>query len=247
MNNDYEISQDGTIFHIKEDGTISKLGRIENGKIVSSDSNANASTTDDEFSWKGVLMFFVVALTIATIVLGVLLSQAKDDYNSAQYSHRQEVSGLTERINSLTQERDQAIKEYNDFKSNLGKTIPFVITDIRMGNLYQGGDIETNYGGRIMTSNTMFLAPEISYVCFSPGNRTFYIKLFRPDGNMSIGESSPTGYSFSSTAYIGSGKGSARLSSWGNKTKGHWADGAYRIEIWYDNSCISSRSFVIYK
>ena len=82
MSNDYEISQDGTIFHIKEDGTISKLGKIENGQIVKPESETSSS--DDSPSWKGILIFFLVGFAIATIVLGVLLHQAKEDYYYVQ-------------------------------------------------------------------------------------------------------------------------------------------------------------------
>lgn len=34
MKNDYQISDDGIIFQIKEDGSITKLGKIESGKII---------------------------------------------------------------------------------------------------------------------------------------------------------------------------------------------------------------------
>ena len=243
MANDYEISQDGTIFHIKEDGTISKLGKIENGQIVKPESEPSSS--DDSPSWKGILIFFVVALTIATIVLGVLLSQAKDDYYSALYYNRQTVSELNEKISSLTQERDQAVKEFSDFKDKLGRTIPFVINDIQIGNMNNSGGMDIKYGDPIYSNRTMYLTPRITYTGITAGNRKLYVKLFYPDGSLSTGQSSPRGYSFDDTAYIGAGRGSASLMGWGSATKGHYRAGNYRIEVWYNGECLKSKVFTV--
>ena len=244
MANDYEISQDGTIFHIKEDGTISKLGKIENGQIVKPENDPSSS--DDSPSWKGILIFFLVGFAIATIVLGVLLHQANDNYYSAQYYHRQEVKELNDKISNVTQERDLAIKEFSDFKDKLGKSIPFYITDVAMGNVYFDGTIETKFGDRINSISTMFLTPYISYMGIAAGNRKIFVKLYDPDGNLRTGNSSPSGYSYSETLYIGSGRGQQRVMGWGNKEKGYWKAGNYRIEFWYNNSCIFTKTFTIY-
>ena len=244
MANDYEISQDGTIFHIKEDGTISKLGKIENGQIVKPENETSSS--DDSPSWKGILIFFLVGFAIATIVLGVLLHQANEDYYSAQYYHRQEVKELNDKVSNATQQRDQAIKELSDFKDNLGRSIPFYITDVAMGNVYNDSRIETQYGAKINSANTMFLEPRISYVGVVAGNRKLYVKLFHPDGTLSTGTSSPQGYSYDRTVYLGTGQGRQVLSGWGNEKKGNWKAGDYRIEIWYNNGCIFTKTFTIY-
>ena len=46
MSKDYKVSNDGTIFEIKEDGSISKLARIdENGNVFSFSSAPNTPTT----------------------------------------------------------------------------------------------------------------------------------------------------------------------------------------------------------
>lgn len=244
MDNDYKISQDGTIFHIKEDGTISKLGKIENGQIVKS---ANELSSSDETpSWKGVLIFFLVGFAIATIVLGVLLHQANEDYYSAQFYYRQEVKELNDKISNVTQQRDQAIKEFSDFKDNLGKSIPFYITDIAMGNVDMNSRIETQHGARLNSSSTMFLEPLLSYNGIAAGNRKLYVKLFDPDGVLRTGTTSPDGYSYTSSLYIGTGRGQQRISGWGSKNKGHWPAGNYRIEIWYNNACIFTKTFTIY-
>lgn len=103
MNNDYQISKDGTIFQIKEDGTISKLAKLEDGKVlVSGDSTASQNNT----SGKGVLIFFLITFAISSLVLGILYSQANDRYYSSlgrEYALEQKVTTLEEELNSLRQ------------------------------------------------------------------------------------------------------------------------------------------------
>ena len=77
-------------------------------------------------------------------------------------------------------------------------------------------------------------------------NRKIFVKLYDPDGNLRTGNSSPSGYSYSETLYIGSGRGQQRVMGWGNKEKGYWKAGNYRIEFWYNNSCIFTKTFTIY-
>ena len=247
--NDYQISNDGTIFHIKEDGSISKLGKIENDRIVS----INNSSPSDTSSGKGALVFFLVVFAMAALVLGILLAQSKNDYDYLAYNSSSEISSLKNKISSLERdlssaknERDLAKRELSDFKDNVGRTIPLVISDIAMGITNYNGTIETNFGSTIYSSQTMYLTPKISYMGFASGNKTFYVKLYYPDGTMSTGKTSPSGYSYSDSAYISTGQHSFQLMGWGNSTKGHWRAGNYRIEIWYNNTCLKSKIFTIY-
>jgi len=248
--NDYQIANDGTIFHIKEDGSISKLGKIEDDRIVDVTS---PTTTTGTSSGKGGLVFFLVVFAIATLVLGILYSQLKSDYDYSLSNSSSWISSLESKISSLEgdlrtakNERDAAKRELSDFRDNIGRTIPFVISDVEIANTDYDGNIETNYGSTIYSSRTMFLMPRIKYTGFSSGNKTLYVKLFRPNGNMSTGTSSPSGYSYSSSAYIYAGQNTISLSSWGGRDRGHWESGTYRIEIWHNNTCLKSKAFTIY-
>ena len=244
--NDYQISNDGTIFNIKEDGSISKLGKIENGRIVSI-SNHTASSNSD--SGKGALMFFLVVFIIATAVLGVLLGQSKRNYEYAVFN----ISTLETKINSLEgdlitarSEKDVAKRELSDFKDNVGRTIPFVISDIEIANTSYDGTIETGFGATIYSSRSMYLTPRIKYVGFTSGSKTIYVKIYNASGSLSTGRSSPSGYSYSTSFYFSTGQNTFQLSGWGSSTRGHWSSGSYRIEIWYNNSCMKSKTFTIY-
>lgn len=107
MENDYQISKDGTIFQIKDDGTISKLAKIENGKVLVS--GETSSPSPNSTTGKGVLIFFLVAFAIATLVLGILYSKANDNYYSAlsrEYALDQRVSSQEKEIATLQNQLD---------------------------------------------------------------------------------------------------------------------------------------------
>ena len=113
MENDYQISKDGTIFQILEDGTISKLAKIENGKVIASGESA---PSENNTTGKGVLIFFLVAFAIATLVLGILYSQANDNYYSAlsrEYALEQKVSTLEESVTTLQEQLTQNLERHS--------------------------------------------------------------------------------------------------------------------------------------
>lgn len=247
---DYQIANDGTIFHIKEDGSISKLGKIENDRIVDVPST---TSTSDSGSGKGALVFFLVVFAIATLVLGILYSQLKGDYDYSVSNSSSRITSLENKVSSLEgdlrtarSERDAAKRELSDFRDNVGRTIPFVISDIEIANTSYDGTVETAFGSSIYSSRSMYLTPRIKYVGFSSGSKTIYVKIFNQYGSLSTGSSSPSGYSYSTSFYVSTGQNTSQLSGWGSSTKGHWSSGTYRIEIWYNNSCVKSKSFTIY-
>ena len=56
----------------------------------------------------------------------------------------------------------------------------------------------------------------------------------------------PKGYSYSASGYIYEGENKRELSGWGNEKKGNWAKGTYKIEIWYNDMCLKTKSFTLY-
>lgn len=126
-------------------------------------------------------------------------------------------------------------------------TYPINITNIEIGNSYRDGRIETNYGNTIYSHYTMYLKPRITYTGINIG-RSIKLKIrwYYPNGTMSSGDSSPSGFSQQQSLYVYSGSNTEILAGWGNQTKGHWKKGTYRIEIWYENVCLKAKSFTIY-
>lgn len=121
-----------------------------------------------------------------------------------------------------------------------------VITDVKIGNVYDDGRIETKYGDRIDSSNTMYLTPLVTYQGARARDKArIHIKLFTPSGRMSVGTSSPKGFTTYSDISVSEEENTVALSGWGNKKKGHWGRGNYRMEFWYGGVCIYSKKFSI--
>ena len=141
---------------------------------------------------------------------------------------------------------DKLSEQESKFYS-IKNTFPINITNIEIGNTYYDGSIETNYGSTIYSSYTMYLTPRITYTGINTGRSiNLKIRWYRPDGTMSSGDSSPSGFSQQKSLYVYSGSNTEILQGWGNKTKGHWGKGTYRIEIWYENVCLKAKTFTIY-
>lgn len=141
---------------------------------------------------------------------------------------------------------DKLSEQESKFYS-IKNTFPINITNIEIGNVYYDGSIETNYGSTIYSSYTMYLKPRITYTGINTGRSiNLKIRWYRPDGTMSSGDSSPSGFSQQKSLYVYSGSNTETLQGWGNKTKGHWEKGTYRIEIWYENVCLKAKTFTIY-
>lgn len=160
-----------------------------------------------------------------------------------------EINRLINDLSTTNSRLSSAQKALSDYKDRVGKHVPFIVTDIEMANNYYDGTHETDFGGTIYSKNTMYLAPRIKYIGLVAGYRNILVKLYRPDGSLSTGTSSsnvPKGYSYSLSSYIYEGENTCELSSWGNKNKGHWAKGIYKIEVWYNDMCLKAKSFTIY-
>lgn len=119
------------------------------------------------------------------------------------------------------------------------------ISSIKIGNVYKGGNIETNYGNTLYSSYTMYLKPRVSYYGYKTGWFTLYQKLYTPYG-LSTGSSSPSGYSTKTDVYLYKGNNTVELQGWGGERMGHWSSGWYRYEIWYNGQCLASESFYVY-
>lgn len=210
MNKDYKISNDGTIFKIKEDGSISKIARIDdNGNI----SSISGTISRRQQGGKGKYWFFIILFLVTYAVLG---------YYRWEYY------------------------EADEILNNISDEYPLIITDIKIGNVYENGDILTDYGEKIYDYNTMYLKPKISYIGLISGTKELKVKWYTPSGYLRLGDSSPDGFSYSDDEYISRGNNTLTLSGWGNENKGNWGSGTYRIEIWYENTCLKSKTFTIY-
>lgn len=214
-------------FTITNDGTIVRDYNSPHG--------TNLGHTKSNAGYIIALVFFIgVSIIIGILYLNVL--------NSRDFWLREH--------DRITQQLDDTKKKLAEKESLISsienRKIPLIITDIKMGNVYYNGNLETNYGSKIYSKNTMYLKPCIYYVGLKSGDETFNVKLYYPSGTLSTGASSPSGFSYGCTCHVSMREHKLTLDGWGGKTKGQWEAGTYRIEIWYDNRCLSSKTFCIY-
>ena len=123
------------------------------------------------------------------------------------------------------------------------------ITNVEFGNIDDDGNIISDYGSTLYASDILYLQPRISYegLCSSSRNETFDVKIYRPDGSLKTGSSSPSGYSYSTTETIYSGNNRTTFSGWGNKKGGSYTPGTYRFEVWHDGNFVYSTNFTLFR
>ena len=146
-------------------------------------------------------------------------------------------------INTIKQERDYL----SSLRNKVSDTYPLVITDIKIANVTYNGEIQTDYGNTLYESGTMYLRPRIEYTGLLSGYMTLKVKWYNPDGTIRRGTLSPSGFSQSESVNVYSGNNrTCTLSGWGNSIRGNWRSGTYRIEIWYNDSCLKAKTFTVY-
>lgn len=159
------------------------------------------------------------------------------------------IEKLEDDISTIRSQKNRAEIQVEDLKKvndRIKSKAPIIVTDLNVGNAYHNRDLETEYGGMIYSNRTMFLQPRITYIPVNVGKYIdVYIKLYKPNNELSVGNESPSGYSTKSSMYV-SESGSSTLIGWGNENKGNWSSGTYRYEIWYDERILYSKTFRIY-
>ena len=193
-----------------------------------------------------VFITITLALIVALIIKNERLHDARwnADYYFGQYSYYYDKANEAERQSqNYKDEAEEAKSKIN----SIGDTYPMIIKDIKIANTYSNGNIETDYGNTIYSSRTMYLKPKIYYDGIVGGSKTLKVKLYEPNGSLSRGTNSPSGYSYSSSVYLYSdNNNTVILDGWGTDSYWSWSSGTYRIEIWYENTCLKTKTFTIY-
>ena len=121
------------------------------------------------------------------------------------------------------------------------------ITGLKIGNTNYDGDILTSYGGTLYVDEMKYATPKLTYNCTKAANNvTLYTKIYRPNGTMMTGSSSPSGYTTSDDADFEKGTAmTLTLPGWGNNDGGSYVKGTYRWELWYKGKKLFSTSFYV--
>lgn len=140
--------------------------------------------------------------------------------------------------------RNVALNSKVDAVSKFMQDTPILVNNIKVWN---EGEEDKDV---IYSRNTTYIYHSADF--FSTNeiqNADIFIKFIAPNGLSTgtfNGEKSPSGYSYKQTISLAPFWVSNHSSiGWGNKTKGIWSAGNYRIEYWYKDKCIGSKSFRI--
>jgi len=217
-----------------------------------------------QYKWVSVLSVIVVICLVAIYILndnltntimglrrivenqnthiGLLQDTLKDERMNI---HEKEIiiRNLNNRISSYKQSLKDAEEKIEDVKN----VFPIQIVEIDVANHDKNSRAITDYGDPIYSSQTMYLSPRIRYKGLDIGKSVkLKMKLYNADGELSVGKSSPSDYSYSCSVYVSNGYNTEELSGWGSDTKGHWKAGLYRFEIWYKDVCLKTKTFRVY-
>lgn len=207
----------------------------------------SGGNTSNSGNKSGLVWSLIVLIVMCGIIIAVLadkLSNKDRELQDAIYNLNN-YSDLYENEKSANQQYSDEISELKQFKDIVSSVYPIIITDIEIGNTYSDGSIETEFGNTLYDYNTMYLKPKIYYTGLASGSQYLKIKWIRPSGDLSVGSSSPYGYSQASSYYLSEGRNEVILGGWGGPNRGHWPSGTYRIEIWYNDICLKAKTFVI--
>lgn len=221
--------------------------KSEISNITNQLENEKKKKKGGKWGWLFVLLFLAAA--IATYIIW-------DEKQSQEWYFSDQINRFKDEVSSLRQEKENGSVELNNLQTRydgleakyneLKNHYPLIIDDIQIANTYYGGEIETDYGGSIYSSRTMYLRPKLSYKGYVDSPQTLKVKWIKPDGFLSTGSSSPPGFSQTVECSVYEGKQTLILSGWGGADMGHWGAGTYRIEIWYGSIMLKSKDFTIY-
>jgi hypothetical protein len=232
-----------TICSINEDGSVSRLGTISSQGTIEVE-GASKEKAKSSYTW----IFVVIIFIIGAIAMNLWNKNVKLENDlSSQVGQNKSIDIRLRKSNEKISSLESEIKSMESSLKVIGNTFPMIISDIEIANESYNDGITIDYGKTIYSYQTMYLKPRIKYYGLSAGRKELKVKWFKPDGTLSTGTSSPYGYSFSDNVSCCTGSNQTLyLLGWGNSNAGYWKPGTYRIEIWYNNTCLKSKSFTIY-
>lgn len=141
--------------------------------------------------------------------------------------------------------------EHKTLLNSIKEESPLIIYDIEFANKYYNGSIETNYGGKIYSNSSYYLAVRIKYRGVRSGTQTMTVKIYNPNGVLCRNSSSPYGCTYSQNMYVTAGNSSQDFIPWnGNNgyydANDYWKTGEYKFEIWCGGSLIATKFLTIY-
>lgn len=162
---------------------------------------------------------------------------------------------LIDSLNTVVLNKDQAISTQEDIINrkdteltklkgvldSISVRMPIFVSRMSVKN--EGED----YGETIYSKNTTYIYPKLEGYGLIDGTIELFVKFYSPDGLRTYSES-PSGYTYSDKISLNKHQNNTIfLSGYGNKAKGTWKSGSYRIEVWHDGKLLYEKNFTVYQ
>lgn len=184
------------------------------------------------------LIFCIVFIHLLGFIFGFYIVQltTTSDFYKGKLSDEQSLNeGLNEDISKLQKIIDMQTNKL----TQVGNMSPLIVEGISVR------DADGDYDAPIYSETSTYIHSKVSMFSLVDGDIELYVKIFSPKG-LSVGDSSPKGFSFSDTISVQKYQSNeVKLKGWGRNEKGRWPPGNYRIELYYQGSCIGSKEFTI--
>lgn len=200
-----------------------------------------------QYKWVVLLSLLVVAGLIAIVSFNQNVNELRSVLSIRDVS--------IDSLNAVISNKNQAIstqeniinrkeKELTDIKGVLDSIsvyMPIFVSKMSVKN--EGED----YDGTIYSKNTTYIYPKLEGYGLIDGTIELFVKFYSPDGLRTYSES-PSGYTYSDKVSLNKCQNNIiSLSGYGNKTKGTWKSGSYRIEVWHKDKLLYEKRFTIYR
>lgn len=265
----YSKSGTGGQFYLlleKLEALSSECGNLKNQK---KDLETKCNQIEKQKKQYKAVILLVSLLLIGGIITAFIISEKNGNISYLE----EEISSLNskvDRLNNEIQEKTESLESMTDNRNRLAESVrqkeqridelesrikdiasryPLIINRIEIGNTDYDGNIITDYGNTIYSSQTMYLKPRIFGIGLASGEINLKVRIVNPENRISTSSGTSSDFSvfsYTYSYYVMKGDDSGTLSGWGGTDRGHWKSGSYRIEIWYEDVCLKAKTFRIY-
>lgn len=256
-----EIAQASCVYdytYISKNADFENETVLKNRELVK---EVNVKRTEEESKYKGVAnshrnnsiikgcIFAAISFIIGYFIFKNPYKMLEEELGDCENT-LQEVTAYNESLERDIESKTKSLRNKESLHqkemAKIHKKVPLLITGIKIGNTDGRGTTETNFGGTIYSSSSMFITPRLEVYGLENCTATLDIKLYDAYGMMRQGTSSPIDATYSDAIRVKKGEyGTYTLRGWGSTKRGHWDSGKYRIEIWDKDICLSKHNFTI--
>lgn len=265
----YHISQDGVIYSINEDSTITKHGRIKpNGSIEAAgdgESRRNLPVSTRETVarqrrrpvwgyWVAIVILLLACATGGFVIwmddqkIESLNRQVKDlsgQNTTSEGTLRQKdelIESLQNQLAEAGRKRVEAENALSQLTKAASETAPLIISSAELANYGSNNKPLGRYGEPLKQSSLCYIKVKLNYYGLRQGMQQLNVKLYQPNGHMSgSGE-----YSYGKQYPLRTGPGQElELSGYGFPEAGRWAVGSYLLEVYTAGVCIYRKQFTV--